>query len=169
MEISDLIPIARLGKTDETGYLVIKPYKIFKPELLELNHHFLFFSDNSVQLVKIIDNRRKGNTYRISIENPEVIKDISPFEKVQLMVTQSDFDDTVIDEEAKLILNSEIIFNDNLIGYVTDIIDNGAHKILVVDSSGKEVMIPLVEFFVSEIKETEKKIFVRNVDDLLSL
>ncbi|MDD3051075.1 MAG: hypothetical protein PHR06_07995 [Candidatus Cloacimonetes bacterium] len=169
MEISDLIPIARLGRTDESGYLVIKPYKIFKPELLELNHHFLFFSDNSVQLVKILDNRRKGNTYRISIENPEVLKEISPFDKVQLMVTESDYDDIFIDEEAKLVLNSEIIFNDIMIGVVTDIIDNGAHKILVVSSSGKEVMIPFVDFFVSEVKETEKKVFVRNIDDLLSL
>lgn len=63
------------------------------------------------------------------------------------------------------LINLEVYSNNELIGKVTDIMDNGAHEILVVENKH---LIPLVDEFINEVNINDKKIIINEIEGLIN-
>jgi 16S rRNA processing protein RimM len=55
---------------------------------------------------------------------------------------------------------------DTLLGAVEDILSPGAHEVLVVRGDADEVLIPMVEEWVSKIDVESGKIYVRSIEEI---
>jgi len=171
MEISDLLPIARLEKLVDNKYIVLKPYKNFQPEFLKIENIFLFFPDNSVRIVQLDEIINSKDSYKISFKNNGILNELGQISKIQLMIPVEDYEELTLDEEIRQLLDCRVYFNNEYIGEVTDVMDNSAHKILIIENSecDKEYLIPYVDYYTQSVDFKDKKIFVRNADDLLEL
>ena len=61
------------------------------------------------------------------------------------------------------------VYNEDLlIGKLTDIINNGAHDILVIKSSNNDrIMVPFVDEYVKKVDLDNKKIMIETIEGLL--
>jgi len=164
MQISDLVAIGKLGKLiDENGFIPFKPGKNFHQDLLK--DIFLVFKNNSVRYVtvdKII------NSYRIKIDDEETAKLAADEGNVKVMLPKSEIEAM----DNKLNINNhigkKIIFNSNSIGEVVDIIDNSVYDLITCKlDNGKELIIPMIDQFITEVNDDE--ISVTNIEGLLEL
>lgn len=72
-----------------------------------------------------------------------------------------DIDDYLLED----LINLEVYSKNQLIGKVTDIIDNGAHEILVVENKH---LIPLVDEFINEVNLNDRKIIINEIEGLIN-
>ncbi|HZY77995.1 MAG TPA: ribosome maturation factor RimM [Cyclobacteriaceae bacterium] len=63
----------------------------------------------------------------------------------------------------------EVIENDEPLGNVTDIMEAGPNRFLVLDHNGKEVLIPINGPFIKSVNKTKKKVTVELPDGFLEL
>ena len=168
MQISDLIPIGKLGNSiDKNGFILFKKNSNFQPFYLDLKDLFLVFTDHRVRYVTI--NKVIGeNKLKIRFEEAEVIKQAAKAGKVQVMLPETDMEEIIAQHDSESDIDKFVIFKNHQIGKVRDILETLAHEINVVMlTDGKEIMIPDVEFYIS--KKDKQNIFVRNIEELLEL
>ena len=66
------------------------------------------------------------------------------------------------------IIGFAVYNEDLLIGELTDIINNGAHDILVIKSSNNDrIMVPFVDEYVKKVDLDNKKIMIETIEGLL--
>ena len=66
------------------------------------------------------------------------------------------------------IIGFTVYNEDLLIGELTDIINNGAHDILVIKSSNNDrIMVPFVDEYVKKVDLDNKKIMIETIEGLL--
>ncbi len=56
----------------------------------------------------------------------------------------------------------------NYIGKLTNIINNGAHEILVIDKNGVNNLVPFVDEFINKIDINNKKIYINEIEELIN-
>ncbi|MCK4653281.1 MAG: hypothetical protein KAU01_02430 [Candidatus Cloacimonetes bacterium] len=166
MEISALITIGRLGKSiDKNGFITFKPEKIFQPSFL--TNVFLLFTDNRVRYVTVTEtDQQKG--FKIKIDDAEVVLEAAIDGRVQVKLSKEDIGNLLKSRKIKCFTGMNIIFEKKDIGKVVDVFNNSAYDVLVVElDSGKELMIPKVDYYVERINK--ESIFVKNIEGLLKL
>jgi len=65
------------------------------------------------------------------------------------------------------LLNMEVYYNNELIGSISEISDNGAQDLLRVKGKDINVLIPFVNEFVDSVDVENKKIVLKNLEGLL--
>ena len=168
MQISDLIPIGKLGNSiDKNGFISFKKNRNFQTFYLDLKDVFLVFTDYRVRYVTI-DKVIGGNKLKIRFEETEVTKDAAKSGKVQVMLSSDDMEEVIAQHDSENDIDKFVIFKNHKIGKVIDIFETLAHEIHIVKlTHGKEIMIPDVEFYIS--KKDKQNIFVKNIEGLLEL
>ena len=168
MQISDLIPIGKLGNSiDKNGFISFKKYRNFQPFYLDLKDLFLVFTDHRVRYVTI-DKVLEGNKLKIRFDETEVTKEAAKAGKVQVMLSNTDVEEVIAQLDSESDIDKFVIFKNHKIGKVVDIFETLAHEIHIVKlSDGKEIMIPDVEFYIS--KKDKQNVFVKNIEGLLEL
>jgi len=168
MQISDLIPIGKLGNSiDKNGFISFKKNRNFQPFYLDLKDLFLVFTDHRVRYVTI-DKVLEGNKLKIRFDETEVTKEAAKAGKVQVMLSNTDVEEVIAQLDSESDIDKFVIFKNHKIGKVVDIFETLAHEIHIVKlSDGKEIMIPDVEFYIS--KKDKQNVFVKNIEGLLEL
>lgn len=65
------------------------------------------------------------------------------------------------------IIGAQIIYKDNVLGSVIEVIDNGRHDVLVVEYHNKRLMIPYVDAFILEEDIDNNKIVVELLEGMI--
>lgn len=110
-----------------------------------------------------ISSYRKHKNYDMCLFNEyNYINDVLKFKGSNVYVRRED----VLDEKEYAyedLIGMKCIYNEKEIGIVSDILDNKAHKLLVIN--GK--YIPMIPNFVSEVNVKDKEIILNNLEGLL--
>lgn len=132
------------------------------PEAVFIKGNTIFLNDENHEIT--YSKFYKG-FYLVTIDN---LKDINLVEKYKGYDVYIDRDNLKL--EKNYILNDlydmEIAEGNKTYGKVTEILDNGNTKILVVDYD-KRYMIPLVDAYVKKVDLENKKIIVDGVEGLI--
>lgn len=160
MTVSDLVAIGRLGnRIDQFGYISFNVFPDFKH--LNLEDIFLFFTDNRVRYVTILDKDKHG----FLLDDQDSVSEAALDGNVQIMLPLS--------EVTKYLQNSrhigkKVIFEQKEVGVVFDSFENGAQEVLEIRSlEGKEFMVPLVEIYLE--KNDSDTIWLKNISELMEL
>ncbi|MCF7858253.1 MAG: hypothetical protein K9N07_02860 [Candidatus Cloacimonetes bacterium] len=164
MQISDLVAIGKLGKViDVDCFLQFKPGNNFAGRLPE--NFFLIFRDNSVRYVTL--EEVKGDSW-IRIDDPVIAKLAVEDGNVKVMLSKSELLAFSDENVRKKHIGKVLIENSEVIGKVIDMFNNSVYDIAICNTvEGNEIMIPMVDEYVSKINET--CIHVHNIKELKEL
>lgn len=124
----------------------------------------LYVGKNREELV-IISYRKHKNFDMVMFEGINDINDVLGYKGESIYIDRDDISiDGYINED---IIGFDVYSNDKLIGNVLDIINNGAHDILVIKGKNKKHMIPFVNEFISNVDIENSKIYVNEIEGLL--
>jgi ribosomal 30S subunit maturation factor RimM len=167
MKIEELVTVGSLGKNlDKRGFFTCNKVLDLPQDYISIKEVFLIFKDHRVRFVDV--EFSVENQLKLKILDQDLISDIVDSRGAKIALSQEDVDELRIEQGLIPVSKLDIIFEENKIGTLTEIFDNNAHEILVVQLlNGKEIMIPYVERFV--IGTTEDRIIVKNIEDLLKL
>ncbi len=168
MQLTDLTPFGRLdSQMDEDGFIILHTYKNFIPEFLDEENVFLVLKDDSVRYVTLKEVKL-GKFIRLKFQRNYFIKQMLDDDLVRVMIPDDVVDRIMKDTGKEPYKGLSVFFNDTLLGVVKDDFYNGAHSVLeIVTQSGREIMVPLVEKYVSHLDDVE--IHLQNIDELLDL
>jgi len=85
-------------------------------------------------------------------------------EKVYINRDDLDIADYILED----LIGLEVYSNNKLVGTVKEIIDNGAHEILVVENDKSKNFIPLVDEFINNVALNSKKIIINEIEGLIN-
>lgn len=97
-----------------------------------------------------------------SIEKAEMYKESMLY--VDASSLEETDDDTFYHYE---LLNMEVYFDNELIGVISEISDNGVQDLIRVDNKGKSFLVPFLDDFIESIDVENKKIVLVNIEGLL--
>lgn len=160
--------LIRIGKIVNTqglkGDVRVYPDTDYVERFEELEYLFIEGYDDKFFIEKV---RYKKNLAILKFEGYDHINDIEKF-KNKIVYTEKE----VLEEDrfyVEDILGYEVTDEQHgLIGTLKDVLQNPAHDIYVVKTSGEDLLIPNVSAFVERIDEEEKKIHVHLIDGFLS-
>lgn len=95
--------------------------------------------------------------------------------EAESMMDKAIFSDQLIDEdpadaiEDEDLSGYEVTYNDELFGKVLDVLENPAHPILEIKMDKGSLLIPFVDEFVEKTDHDNRKIYCRNMDQLIDL
>lgn len=109
------------------------------------------FDDYAIIHFKEINDRTEAESLRD--EYLYVEKDFFP---------ELDADEFFLDD----LLGCQVLDEQNeILGEVSEILSPGAHEVLVVEGTQEELMIPVVEEWIVRIDISDRKIYVRSIED----
>ena len=167
MKIDDLISVGSLGKSiNKNGFFKYKSLLELPQESKLLNEVFLIFKDHRVRFVDV--EFSGNNEDRIKITDLYLANEVVKAGGVKVALALDNINDLRVKNGLLPSGEMKIVFDGEEIGILIDIFDNNAHEILVVElKNGKEIMIPYVDYFVSE--SSNEKVIVKNIKDFLEL
>lgn len=167
MQLTDLIPIAKVAGVADDGFIALKPYKNFLDSYLEVKDLFLVFKDNRVRYVTLTVVRQEKTPF-IKIREIDVLEEITKPDEVQVRLAPEQIGMHGEETEKDSTIGKRAVFQEKYLGTVSDWFHNGAHNVLVITMENEhEVMIPDVDQFV--LDETDDSIIFQNIGDLLEL
>ena len=124
----------------------------------------LYIGKNKEELV-IKSYRKHKNFDMVTFEGINDINDVLGYKGEPVYINRDDvLVDGYINED---IIGFEVYSSDKLIGNILNIINNGAHDILVIDGKNKRHMIPLVDEFISNVDINNSKVYVKEIEGLI--
>jgi 16S rRNA processing protein RimM len=141
----------KLGKIVGTfgikGELKIYPLTNYKEMFLEFEYLFLS-TDKDLLRVNVVKARIQKNTIIILLEGIDSINQAQDFIGKDVLIEESllpELDET--EEYVYKLLGMKVYLENNeLLGSISDVFDNGAHGIYEIkNEDGKEILIPVLE------------------------
>ena len=112
----------------------------------------------------IINSYRPHKNYdMVTFVGINDINDVLIYKGEPVYINRDDLD--IEDYLLEDLINLEVYSKNQLIGKVTDIIDNGAHEILVLENRR---LIPFVDEFINEVNINDKKIIINEIEGLIN-
>jgi len=167
MKIDDLIAVGSLGKIlDKKGYFQFRRNQDLPQGFNTEKEVFLIFKDHRVRFVDV--EFSGNNEDKIKITDLYLVNEVVKAGEVKVGLALDNINDLRVKNGLLPSGEMKIIFDGKEIGILIDIFDNNAHEILVVElKNGKEIMIPYVDYFVTE--SSNEKVLVKNIKDFLEL
>ncbi len=174
MNFKDLFIIGRLGKiiVDENEYHFIANDNFQLAFLEESAKVFLIFTEHRVFFVEINEFCMKNSKYYISFKDEGILEEFKKNNSCKVAVPKDEFYSQQFEEDYSDILDFTAVKSDSLetIGTVIDFIYNPKQRIIVIeDSSGKEILIPEVDYYIDDIDSKKRVITIKNSQGLLDL
>jgi 16S rRNA processing protein RimM len=154
-------PITEVGRVIKThGYEGNLRFEIFNSIDINLKEPIFMMFDHKPVPFFIIE-MSKSNPYIVSLTDVNTLEHAQSFLNKSLYLPI--FDDT--SEEEDSYIGFEVSDTKaGLLGPVTDVQDNGAQDLLVVNYNGKELLIPFVEELLEDVNE-EKRTIIFNLPE----
>jgi 16S rRNA processing protein RimM len=161
----DLTQIGYFSKTHGVkGHLILRIEKEFFVDELKA----VFIDSPTGKAPYFISEKKESNVGLIL-----AFEEITAVEKAKTFIGKPVFiDSSLIDEQEQefdWIGYTLIDKNFGLVGTVTSISDNGQQLLLSIDYQGKEVLLPLVDDFIEDINEQERKLLFNAPEGLIEL
>ena len=165
MKVSDLTAIGRLGGIDADGFYQVMVKPRYRKILAETSEIFLIFNSDRVFFVTISDRDISDRKLRLKFAEDGIAEERKLHHEV-ILALHSEEDEA---EEPEELMGYTVVFQDREVGQVTDYFHNNAQYVLVLTApDGAELMIPLVDHFVSEIIPDPGVIVLINAESLLA-
>ncbi len=171
MQLSDLLPIGRLGKVfNNTGYISFRPSELFRPALFSCKKFYLIFNSDRVFYVTLDKIKLHQNKFYLRFVEDGILEELESFKRPRLMIEKELYYQTEGDEEYHRVTDYKVFFKGEEIGTVEEIWEDGFQdRLIVILNDGKEVIIPDVEQYVVRKDHKEKSIYLVDVEELLKL
>jgi len=148
------------------GFVRIFSYSDFPERFFNLNKIFIDFFD--VKKIFYVEAAKKEKDFFIlKFKNFNNEKDVEVLEGKNVYVDESDA--VILPPDQYFIhdiIGSLVFRNDFLIGNIKDVIVAPANDVYVIDSDGKEILIPAVKEFIEKFEPSEKKIILNPDADI---
>nr|MDK2850721.1 rRNA processing protein RimM [Candidatus Cloacimonadota bacterium] len=165
MNAPHLIGIGRLGGTDSEGWhhVMIKPS--FRAEFDHIVDLYLIFEENRVFYVTISDRKQSDKKTLVKFAEDGVAEERRLHKEVILAIEDQDYQE---EEEDISFIGLDVVYNEQMLGCVVDKFFNGAQDVLVISTAlDVEIMVPMVDYYLSSLPEPEGVIFLQNMEELL--
>lgn len=163
----------KLGKIVGTfgikGELKIYPLTNFKEMFLDFDYLFLA-TEKDLLKVDVVKARIQKNTVIILFDGIDSINQAQDFIGRDILIEESSLPELDETEEYvyKLLGMKVYLENNELLGSISDVFDNGAHGIYEIkDENGKEILIPVLDDTIISRDFDEGKMVVRLLPGLL--
>lgn len=132
---------------------------IFKPD-------FILYVGKNKKPFTIISYRKHKNYDMVLFSGINDINEALPYKGESVYINRDDLNiDGYINED---LINLDVYSKDKYLGKVLNIINNGAHEILVIDKNGVKNLIPFVDEFINKIDIQNKKIYINEIEGLIN-
>jgi 16S rRNA processing protein RimM len=163
----------KLGKIVGTfgikGELKIYPLTNYKEMFLDFEYLFVAL-DKEILKIDVVKARIQKNTVIILLEGINSINQAQDFIGRDIMIEESSLPELDEAEEYvyKLLGMKVYLENNELLGSISDVFDNGAHGIYEIkDENGKEILIPVLDDTIVSRDFDEGKMVVKILPGLL--
>ncbi|MDD8048947.1 MAG: ribosome maturation factor RimM [Thomasclavelia sp.] len=149
------------------GEVVVRSFSDFADDRFQKGKIVYLSKTDSKDIEMKIENVRvhKGN-YLVLFEGYNNINDVEQYKGFNVLANQ---DDVQLEEGKHFyrdLIGLNVYENDNLIGVVNDIYDNGAQSVLIVTNGNDKKMIPYVKQFIKEVDIDNKRINVELIEGM---
>ncbi len=166
MNVSDLIGIGRLGGLDAEGFYQVLVKPGFREVLAETDDIYLIFNSDRVFFVTISERDLSDRKLRLKFAEDGIAEERKLHKEVLLAIPSLP---EPKEEEPVTLMGFTVVFQGREVGIVQDYFHNNAQYVLVVKSaSGEELLIPLVDYYVSEVIPDPGVIVLANAESLLN-
>ncbi|MAW74830.1 MAG: 16S rRNA processing protein RimM [Candidatus Marinimicrobia bacterium] len=169
--IENLIPIGKVLKAHGLkGELKISLFDISSKILLE-GINLWFYKNNSYQNYKL--EKLRGSSKNIIVKLSEINdrNNVVAFLNKKIFLSKNDYPEP--DENnyhLSDLINLEIFDeNNNSYGFVCDAIKLPGNNVLIFKYENKEIMVPIVDYFIELFDFKKKVIKVKNINSLLEI
>ncbi|MGC9362595.1 MAG: ribosome maturation factor RimM [Candidatus Syntrophosphaera sp.] len=166
MKVSDLVGIGRLGGRDSEGFYQVLVKPRYRSVFAETDDVFLIFNSDRVFYVTISE-RDTDRKPRVKFAEDGIAEERVKHREVIIAIEPSPEAPDGSGEMEQLI-GYTVVFQEREVGKVKDFFHNNAQYVLVVESpAGEEILIPMVEHFVSGVIPDPGVIVLDNAESLL--
>ena len=169
--IENLIPIGKVLKAHGLkGELKISLFDVSSKILLE-GINLWFYKNNSYQNYKL--EKLRGSSKNIIVKLSEINdrNNVVAFLNKKIFLSKNDYPEP--DENnyhLSDLINLEIFDeNNNSYGFVCDAIKLPGNNVLIFKYENKEIMVPIVDYFIELFDFKKKVIKVKNINSLLEI
>ena len=169
--IENLIPIGKVLKAHGLkGELKISLFDVSSKILLE-GINLWFYKNNSYQNYKL--EKLRGSSKNIIVKLSEINdrNNVVAFLNKKIFLSKNDYPEP--DENnyhLSDLINLEIFDeNNNSYGFVCDAIKLPGNNVLIFNYENKEIMVPIVDYFIELFDFKKKVIKVKNINSLLEI
>jgi len=170
MQISDLVPIGKLGNSiNEEGFITFKKNRKFQFFNFEIKDVFLIFTDYRVRYVTI-DKVKLNHNLHIKFLETEVMEEAIQDKNVFLAIPKNNIKQILNTSESLNYVGMEVDYEGCNLGCVVDVITNSFQSnFVILAANKKEIMIPDVDFYILKKDTKQRILYVKNIQDLLEL
>lgn len=154
-----------LGTHALKGELKIRSYSDFDEQRFVIGHKLLIENQNEEFVIKTV-RFHKGN-YLVSFDG---LQDINLVEKYVGLNVYGYKEDIELDDDEYFygdLIGCTVMQDDQKVGEVVSVFNNGAHDILSVQTDTKKISIPYVDAFIDEVDIDNKVIVVHLIKGFL--
>lgn len=156
--------IGRLGGQDSEGW----HHVMIKPDYREVfqgtDDVYLIFDSDRVFYVSICDRKISNRKTWVRFLEDGITEERSMHREVYLAL-----DDMPAESSQDDLIGFTAIYAGTNLGVVEDMFFNGAQDVIVIDTPcAVELLVPLVEFYLDQVLEDNRVLFLQNLDDLLA-
>jgi ribosomal 30S subunit maturation factor RimM len=170
MEISDLVGIGRLGRLEPDGFYHVQFSQPYKSILTRLQECFLIFSSNRVFYVTVVESKTVGQRTYLRFKEDGIAEEVKRHANVIVALPEDELAEEDGDEDLTSLYGYDIRYRDEVIGSLAYALLNPMQAVLVINlSDGRELLVPNVPKFVSQVDQGAKSIVLQNIEELLEL
>lgn len=173
MEIEDLISIGFIKKPfGNDGFVTVVPKSSFIEIFPSFTEFFVVWKNRKVRYKTVEKCHSHKNKIKIKFKDINSKKAAFELKKAEIMIAKEDLQSPYLDnyDHPKPIKGYKVFScqNDTFFGSVKDTLFTAAHPILIISSpNDKEILIPLVDNFVTKIDDKKQKIFIKTIPGLI--
>ena len=132
---------------------------IFKP-------NFILYVGKKREPLTITSYRKHKNYDMVLFSGINDINDALQYKGEEVYINRDDLDiDGYVNED---LIELDVYSKNKYLGKVLNIIDNGAHEILVIDKDGVNNLIPFVDQFIDKIDINNRRIYINEIEGLIN-
>ena len=133
--------------------------EVFKP-------NFILYVGKKREPLTIVSCRKHKNYDMVQFADINDINEALPYKGEDVYINRDDLNiDGYVNED---LIGLEVYSNDKYVGVLINIINNGAHEILVIDKNGVNNLVPFVDEFINKIDINNKKIYINEIEGLIN-
>ncbi|HQF67360.1 MAG TPA: hypothetical protein PLC91_00310 [Candidatus Cloacimonadota bacterium] len=164
MNVSDLIGIGRLGGQDADGFFQVLIKARYREVFSATNDVYLIFNSDRVFFVTICERNVSDRKMRVRFAEDGVAEERKLHREVIIAIPPEDQEE---DDAPADVFGFSVVFQDKEIGVVEDYFHNNAQYVLVIKCGAQELLIPWVDYYVSDIIPDPGVIVLSNAESFL--
>ena len=151
------------------GEVKVINYSDFIKDRYKKNNTLFVSDEKDISLNLTISSFRQNDKFiYLKFKEIDTIEEAEKLKECYLFVDSDQLkkidDDTFYYYE---LLNMEVYYNDNNIGFISEVNDNGAQDLLRIKGKNINFLVPFVNDFIEFIDVENKKIILKNLEGLL--